>query len=388
MKTRTRKTTRVLCASAIAMMTLLSSAAPAFAVNNDEQATTASVATNKTFTFNKFLKLKKDAKVPPAEFNFSVASNDTGDGTEVDGYTVFKGVGNPTIGEATFTSAQTTFDSKQGNDDINLPEGYKYAKSNVTVNFNDVTFERPGIYRYTITENAGSKYFTSDTSTKYLDVYVYNDRDITYIMHKENNLFTTNDVANKDTKITSITNTYNTQNLSVKKEVDGNQAVEDDFFKFTVNITDLAPGADIEATGLDETKNTLKSWTASNKGTVTAEIYLSENSGAATFTGLTSGAKYTVTEEKSTYTPAAVVNGKKATLTATLNDASSLGDTRAISGDADNVVFTNTKNGTIPTGIYLNHKLPFNIAGIAILGGAISLFAKKRHDALEEDDDE
>lgn len=386
MKTRTRKTTRVLCASAIAMMTLLSSAAPAFAVNNGEPATTTSVAANKTFTFDKFLKLKNDAKVPPTKFDFTVAPNDTEKGTEVNGYTVFEGVGTPTIGEATFTSDQATFDSRQNNDDINLTGGYVYAKSPVTVNFDDITFERPGIYRYKITENAGSNYFTSDTTPKYLDVYVYNNGDINYIMHKENNLFTTNDEANKNTKITSITNTYNTQNLSVKKEVNGNQAVNDDFFKFTVDITNLAPGAVIEATGLNETQNKAKSktWTASNEGTVTADIYLSANSDAATFTGLTSGAKYTVKEEKGTYTPAATVDGTQAPL----NGESSLGDTRTISGDADNVVFTNTKNGTIPTGIYLNHKLPFNIAGIAILGGAISLVAKKRHDALEEDDDE
>lgn len=384
MKTRTRKTTRVLCASAIAMMTLLSSAAPAFAVNNGEQATTTSVASNKTFTFNKFLKLKNDAKVPPTQFNFTVASNDTDAGKEVNGYTVFEGVGTPTISEANFTSAQTTYDSKQANDDINLTEGYKYAKSGVTVNFDDVTFARPGIYRYTITEKAGSKYFTSDTSTKYLDVYVYNNGNINYIMHKGNDLFTTADEAKKDTKITSITNTYNTQNLSVTKNVTGNQAVNDDFFKFTVNITDLAPGAVIDATGLNKTKNAVKSWTASDEGRVTAEIFLSANSGTTTFTGLTSGAKYTVKEEKGTYTPAATVDGTEATLT----DDSSLGDARAITDDADNVVFTNTKNGTIPTGIYLNHKLPFNIAGIAILGGAISLVVKKRHDALEEDDDE
>lgn len=384
MKTRTRKTTRVLCASAIAMMTLLSSAAPAFAVNNGEQAPTTSVAANKTFTFKKFLKLKNDAKVPPTKFNFAAAPNDTEAGTEVNGYTVFKGVGTPTIIGATFTSAQTTYDSRQDNDDIDLTGGYVYAKSDVTVNFEGITFDRPGIYRYTITENAGSNYFTSDTTPKYLDVYVYNNGNINYIMHKENNLFTTKDDAKKNTKITSITNTYNTQNLSVKKEVSGNQAVKDDFFKFTVDITDLAPGAVIDATGLNDTKNEVKSWTANDKGTVTADIYLSANSGAATFTGLTSGAKYTVKEEKGTYTPAATVDGDSATL----NGDSSLGVTREISGDADNVVFTNTKNGTIPTGIYLNHKLPFNIAGIAILGGAISLVAKKRHDALEEDDDE
>lgn len=386
MKTRTRKTTRVLCASAIAMMTLLSSAAPAFAVNNGEQATTTSVAQNKTFTFDKFLKLKKDAKVPPAEFDFTVAPYAEGAGTDVNGYTVFEGKDTPEIGKATFTSDQATFDSdsKPANDDIDLTGGYVYAKSDVTVNFEGITFDRPGIYRYTITEKAGSNYFTSDTTPKYLDVYVYNDGKINYIMHKENNLFTTKDDAKKNTKITSITNTYNTQNLSVKKEVSGNQAVKDDFFKFTVDITDLAPGAVIDATGLNDTKNEVKSWTANDKGTVTADIYLSANSGAATFTGLTSGAKYTVKEEKGTYTPAATVDGDSATL----NGDSSLGVTREISGDADNVVFTNTKNGTIPTGIYLNHKLPFNIAGIAILGGAISLVAKKRHDALEEDDDE
>lgn len=207
MKTRTRKTTRVLCASAIAMMTLLSSAAPAFAVNDDGQATTTSVASNKTFTFDKFLKLKNDAKVPPTKFNFTVASNDKDKGKEVNGYTVFEGVGTPTIGEATFASAQTTYNSRQDNDDIDLTGGYVYAKSPVTVNFDNITFARPGIYRYTITESAGSNYFTSDTSTKYLDVYVYNDHDISYIMHKENNLFTTNNDAKKDTKITSITNT-------------------------------------------------------------------------------------------------------------------------------------------------------------------------------------
>lgn len=384
MKTRTRKTTRVLCASTIAMMTLLSTAAPAFALQ----------ANSPTYSFDKYLVLKDDAKVPNADFSFTVGSNTTGVGTVVNGYTVYAGDTSKleSVSDAEFTSGQTTYDEVQTGDEVKLTDPYKYAKSTVDVKFNYTSFNKPGIYRYTITENAGSAYFNSDTTTKYLDVYKYNDGTITYIMHTSDQLFTTNDENNKSTKIKSITNTYNTQNLSLKKSVTGNQSVNDDFFKFTVDITNLAPGAIVEATGLDADHNAKTTWTADEKGTINAEVYLSANSGTATLKGLTKGATYTVKEAEAAAKGTVSTNGYTLKAYTDNNEATEVdsanGYTGTIKTEDVAETYTNDKNGTIPTGIYLNHKLAFNIVGIAAIGGAISLAVKKHHDAAFEDEDD
>lgn len=47
------------------------------------------------------------------------------------------------------------------------------------------------------------------------------------------------------------------------------------------------------------------------------------------------------------------------------------------------VIFTNNREGTLPTGIYHNNKATFNIIGIAVVGGAIAIAIRRRRKEKE-----
>ena len=105
-------------------------------------------------------------------------------------------------------------------------------------------------------------------------------------------------------------------------------------------------------------------------GTVEHVFYL-QNDQSVEIDGLAQGTKWTVTEAEEDYTPAATATGDE-DVKADKNTAS---DTETgITKDTD-VVLTNTKKGTIPTGVFMGFG---GVAAVTLLGGAGLVATRKK----------
>lgn len=376
MKTRTRKTTRVLCASAIAMMTLLSSAAPAFAVNAGPTDDTPKVqlgVDNNSITFDKKIYADPGENVPYVTIGYTLSPRTTITNEERTAFAA-NGYDNVVAGKDGLTASATTFTNNS------LVQGQNYFEETSTIVASKLLegLTQPTVFTYTleedVPENAQGFITTDKGTTRNLNIYVGYKDDAAENAGTLSVLYAT--LAQEDgTKAVGFENNYDTQAIHLTKKVTGNQGDKTKKFKFEITIKNQYSKVSIATSATDTNINDASLMPGNDHiAKFTADLADGET---ININGLSKGATYTVSEDKGTYDSSATVDGKEAAVT-----------DHAISGDDDTVVFTNTKEGKIPTGIYLNHKLPFNIAGIAILGGAISLVAKKRHDALEEDDDE
>ena len=266
----------------------------------------------------------------------------------------------PTIGEAAF-AAET-------------------AQKTVNVDFNATVFNVPGAYRYTITatDPAVAGVELGDT-TIYLDVYVSQSDceghglEYTYVFHTDSEAEAFAELA-EGKKITGVTNTYASYDLTVSKAVTGNQGDINKYFKLTVTA-ELPDGKaypygetayTVDITGAEANPTASASTIYSemtNPATVTAtelaagvDFYL-KNGQSIVIKGLPKGSTYSVTEANEGYTqsPEGAIAG-------------------AIGGAAATAAFTNNKQGTIPTGVVLG-----TVSGIALLaGGAFGIVAIKR----------
>lgn len=278
--------------SAVLMAGAIMNAVPAFAVNTIPVASTTPVVDTKT-TFDKYLVMKKNANVPNATFSYTVSiptddemkSLPNPEDTNKANLTVRKGIGSPTASDTKFTAGDQTFDSKQSvrtnksssayndakEDQVTLGDNQKYAKHTSTVDFSNVTFSEPGVYRYKITENdTDEKGITNDPeATRYLDVYVESAENGTlsikgYVFHTLNAVQpkgskdeSGKDVLgsnNPDGKNKGFENKYETKDLTLTKTVTGNQGFRDQYFKFHVDITNLDGGARLFLTDKDGNK--------------------------------------------------------------------------------------------------------------------------------------
>lgn len=377
MKTRTRKTTRVLCASAIAMMTLLSSAAPAFAVNAGPTEDTPKVqlgVKDNSITFDKKIYADEGENVPYVTIAYDLSPRTTITNEEKAAFAA-NGYDNVVAGKEGLTASATTFTNNS------LVQGQNYFEETSRIDASSLLtgLTKPTVFTYTlkedVPENAQGFITTDKGTTRKLNIYVGYKDDAAENAGTLSVLYAT--LAQEDgTKAVGFENNYDTQAIHLTKKVTGNQGDKTKKFKFTIKIKNQYSKVSIATDATDTNINDASLMPGNDHiAEFTADLKDGET---ININGLSKGATYSVTEDKGTYISGTTVDGKEA---AVLTD-------HTISEDADAVVFTNTKEGKIPTGIYLNHKLPFNIAGIAILGGAISLVAKKRHDALEEDDDE
>ena len=234
---------------------------------------------------------------------------------------------------------------------------------------------KPGIYRYIVSETAadaeGNAYegVTYTRDEKYFDVYVtYNSSDqlevSSYTFVKAGN------TKEKDDGVftNDYSSTHNTlHDLTVKKEVTGNQGDRSKDFEFTLKV-DGAEGEKYYVTFSDQRAPiTLVSGTAQTitlKADQTAKIW-----------GLSDSDKYTVTEDDYSEDGYTTTIDRQQTATTTGTITTGAGTT-ANNGDK-NITVVNDKNTTTPGGIFL-HVTPY----IALLGAAIAsglLFFRRRH---------
>ena len=374
---------------------------------------------NLTTTFDKYLVMDANANVPNVTFNFTIAAGDAVNASD-DNQKIYAGIGNPVIGVesegtvtaggAVFTPDDTTTSGTPTNSDDTTQ---KYATKEMTVDFSGISFTAPGIYRYIITETASTASgITNDAvSTRTLDVYVqykntaesgqdpvYSNTELEvshYVLHEG----LEDPAAQGEEKSDGFTNTYTTYDLTLAKTVTGNQGDRDKFFKFTVTISNAVPGTvyDVTIPTTDApTQNDLEQGDSIDNvnldkltvgsaqapettGSVTATYYIKHNQ-SIVIQGLTSDTAYTITEtDYSTdgYTTTfAIDSGSAVTSNATPSENNTM------NSSDHTVTFTNTKNGTVPTGILLE-TAPYLILGAVVVAGLVVLFATRRRRTRE-----
>ena len=384
MKRTTLKTR--LWALAATLLLLISLLAMPVSADND-------AATGGEFTFNKYLVMEKNVVVPNVTFNFTItAATSTNPAVE-------SGIGKPTVGSAAFTSTysqEAIYESVQTvdgvADSLTLPEGKVYAKLPVTVDFSSISFPNPGIYRYTVTEEATNHDgITDDTTTRTLDVYVgYKDNSETdlevmgYVMY--NGTITT---TTGETKSNGFTNTYGTKNLTLTKNVEGNQGNRDKYFRFEVTIANAVAGTKYTVTvpsGLtaddledgDQLEEVNKTELEATSGSVTAVYYLKDGD-SITIQGLTPATTYAISEED-IYADDGYTTKYQIDRNSEQNNNSFTAQT--MENSSHTVIFTNTKSGTVPTGILLE-TAPYLILGAVVVAGLVVLFATRRRRTRE-----
>ena len=373
----------------------------------------AAIEGETTTTFDKFLVMDSQANVPNATFTYAVTAGNAKAydvagkkfqvlaGVDADKITM-AGVGTPTANTIAYTPADTT-----ANDENTMVKNYdktteKYAKKTAKLDLSAVNFTEPGVYRYIITESGTNQAITNDADlTRVLDVYVNDastetEKKLTiagYVLHSNEN--DEPDVAAGEgagstgtyvaTKSQGFTNEYDTSDLTFKKEVDGNQASHDKYFKFTVKITGAVKGTvyTVDVTGADKQsktnaatikenagKDNVETMTVGDEGTIIQDFYL-QHGQEIKIQGIAKDTKYDVTEDKEDYkSEAKAVTGYTDDVNGTI-----------VSTDLK-TSYKNTRDGVIPTGVIMT-VAPF--AAVTLLGAAGMVTIKMRK---KEDDEE
>lgn len=340
----------------------------------------------KKFTFDKVLTLEENVVVPDETFIFSIAPiTDTEiKNAGTDTVRIEKGLDGATIQNPSFSSADIATENK--------------VTKQVEVSFSSITFENPGIYRYVITETGnrdGMKYATnkaeSATENKfYLDVYVLNNSNNTgfeyqYVLHKTDS----NSTSLEDTeKIDKIENEYVTSNLTVTKEVTGNQGDRNKKFEFTITVYGDKAGEQYKVKVGDGfvAQNLQCAETAENEKYKATGKYEITHDQSIVIYGLSENDTYVVTEtdyatEGYTTSWSRTGNGDNADSsdagTHVITTETSTGVSTAIGTTDDAITFTNDKSVTTPTGIALTIA-PYAVMVIVAAGLAFVFLRKKR----------
>ena len=381
----------------------------------------------KTTTFDKFLVMDKQANVPNATFTYTVTAGNAKAYSVADKkFQVLAGVDADKItmagvgGTAEAAAAANTIVFRQGDgsdthdttkDEYvkDLVAGKKYAMKTGTLDFSKVQFTEPGVYRYIITEDGTNQGITNDADlTRVLDVYVNDasaDVDGTftkkltiagYVLHS--NVDDEPDVsagenfgstgAYTDKKSQGFTNSYDTSDLTLRKQVTGNQASRDKYFEFTLNIAAAQPNTkydvviyDADATSkanaatidANAGQTNVTSITTDGAGKATQKFYL-QHGQQVTVQGLAKDTTYTVTENTEDYKSTA--NTKDTPVVDTKADTEAAPVDGTIVSTDLTTGFLNTRDGVIPTGVIMA-VAPFAV--VTLLGGAgvVTMMMKK-----------
>ena len=413
-----------IAAAGLAAGLVLTTSVVSMAANYDPQAEGTSC------TFKKYLIMDAGDTVPNATFSFSVEPGQpvSASTAENNAFQVLSGVGTPTIANVVFSpsdttsaktaAAETEIDIKREASDradgltaltgVQFETGEKFVVKSATVSFTGIKFDEPGIYRYIIKETPASiSGIMQDNDTdRVLDVYVIDNNGrlevAEYVLHKKANAPAINttmgsaDVASDRValgdKTDGFTNEYNSKDLAFKKEVTGNQASRDKYFKFTAKVTGLTAAdefvvslaADNDSSTTDgnadasPVKNSATIYgTMSNPTTVTGaqlntgvEFYLQHGQSIA-IRGLAPNATYTVSEVAEDYKSIEKgVSGYEKNVTGVLGEIA--GTDKAVMTS-----FKNERTGVVPTGVILDSAPFIIIIGLAVAALAFTALRKK-----------
>ena len=358
----------------------------------DDPVTANTPVSGPTVTFDKYLVMKENANVPNTAFSFQVTAGDAvtaaGEATEVYAGTEASKV--TVSNTAVFAPGDSTSGTVKPNDTLTLEAGKKYADKQVTLDFSGVTYTDPGIYRYVVTESqvdTENGFTITDGDTRYLDIYIESDdhgvlscagtvlHRTTEIINLQGGAYdgsfrTETNINGK--KPTGYTNEYTTYDLYLEKQVTGNQGNRNAYFEFEVEITGAIRGTvyDVVLPAVANHRENPAKLTCDENGSVKATYYLKDNQKIC-IQGLTARTQYKVTE--------ILDDGKGYTVTYDNHGTKGSGKTFAatrmddnVAKDDNSVLFTNRKEGIIPTGIFLE-AAPFLATAVAALIGLLLL---------------
>ncbi len=393
-----------LLAVGVAGASILGCLFPASALADTKTMYKTELSGDPTTTFDQYLVMDQEANVPNVTFSYAVKAG-TEKTYQMDRktVTVLSGV------DADLVSITGTADKEIAchpgditSDDVNtFVKDYdetcqKYAKKTATLDFSACHFTEPGVYRYIITESGVNQAVSNDSTPRIVDVYIENaedsetDGNVTteglkfagYVLHSSADELP-EDMDESGTaagsKEAGFTNTYDSANLTIRKEVKGNQASHDKYFAVTASISDAVPGTvytvdiskaqsvtDENAATKEENEDqtNVTAITTDENGAAEQTFYL-QHGQEITINGLSTDTSYQVSEENEDYIP-----------TDESVDGYSDPVSGVISGKDVNVSFLDEKNGIIPTGVK-SISVPVIAAGA---GGAFLLTAimKKR----------
>jgi hypothetical protein len=471
---------------AAALMTCAMSSQAIAAPQYGQSGKTNQQTNGATTCFDKYLVLDDNANVPNYKSVYTIAPGNAVAGTK-NTPEVFAGISADKITitqDNAFAPGQTTYQSVQLGDTVKFNEDQKYAKQNVTMNFGNVTYTQPGIYRYVVTEtpatDAQQGITNDDDTSRFLDVYVETEETgklgvVGYTFHKDEAVGTLADEptfelvkaadllrngeyyvqddsattgsngvlvdaagkkyrpatqAEIDTAITNnnstlysavktlkdagFQNLYTTYDVLLEKQVTGNQGNREEYFQFNVtvsggvansryhvdltnatpeniayttngvntetksNIAQLTKGEILKNTG-DTNFESEYYFTTDATGSANLTFYLKDDQYIEIW-GLTKDMSYSVTEvakdgegydisykqdaTKNTHDVSGQTKVDSATVTTQMGDSD------------DTVVYTNYRNGVVPTGIIMTAAPFVTAAGLA--SGMLVIGKKKR----------
>lgn len=314
-------------------------AMPAMAENEG----VSGVQNGATVLIEKVLNKDENAYAPTTTIGFTVAAA-TAESDEKDsnGNVVYSGVESAisTVGLASFAP---------GDSDI----GADSVKANASFTIDPTKFSKPGVYKYTVTENDPTyPGISKDSSSKTLYVYVVNNTDGAYA------IAATALVNADDSKSNSFTNTLTTNDLTVKKVISGTAADLNGQWEFTIKV-DGEAGDQYKLVTADGTVNVLTS------GVV--QTLSLKNNQSFTVYGLSEEDTYTITEIK------ANTDGYKTSID---NTESENGIAIGSLDKSVTITYQNVKDYVTPTGLLMDIA-PY-VAMVVLAAAAAFVFLRRR----------
>lgn len=333
MKTGKRRLAAFAVVAATMVLALVGVAAPAWA---EGQPTNPQLSvTEGRVTITSKLTMDKYAVEPNADFKYTIAPAEASELTNT-GMPATAGV----EGAVSLSPSSVNYSAEGLSSEDNADGVTKTITAQMSVSLVTSRFAAPGIYRYKITQTPPELDGLNVVYKElFLDVYVENGN--SGLVAKGCTLST---AAGSGSKISGFENKYVTHKLTITKVVAGNQGDKNKDFEFTVTIK----GADGETYKYCTVKNgvtTMNKTTTKSGATFTETLKHGES---VIVYGLSSEDKFAVTEAdyhgdgyKTSYK---IGDGTNST------EGSSIAE-EAIGAYDTTVIFTNTKDATVPTDV-------------------------------------
>lgn len=333
MKTGKRRLAAFAVVAATMVLALVGVAAPAWA---EGQSTNPQLSvTEGRVTITSKLTMDKYAVEPNADFKYTIAPAEASELTNT-GMPATAGV----EGAVSLSPSSVNYSAEGLSSEDNADGVTKTITAQMSVSLVTSRFAAPGIYRYKITQTPPELDGLNVVYKElFLDVYVENGN--SGLVAKGCTLST---AAGSGSKISGFENKYVTHKLTITKVVAGNQGDKNKDFEFTVTIK----GADGETYKCGTVKNgvtTMNQTTTKSGATFTETLKHGES---VIVYGLSSEDKFAVTEAdyhgdgyKTSYK---IGDGTNST------EGSSIAE-EAIGAYDTTVIFTNTKDATVPTDV-------------------------------------
>lgn len=331
MKTGKRRLAAFAVVAATMLLALVGVVTPAWAEGGSKLPVTGN-----TVTITSTLIMNKDAVEPNAKFEYSISPAGTSELTSTSGMPV-----TPGVDDAVSLSPSSVNFSAQGLDSADNTDGTtKTITAHLSASLDISKFKAPGIYRYKITQTEPPLDGLNVTYQElFLDVYVENGNP--GLVAKG---CTLNAAAGSGVKTSGFVNKYVTHKLTITKVVAGNQGDKNKGFEFTVTIK----GAGGETYKYATVKNGVTT-PNENKAVSGAAISVSlKNEESVIFYGLSSEDKFAVTEKD--YGSDGYKTSYKIGDDTSSTEGNSIAE-KAIGTSDTTVIFTNTKDATVPTDV-------------------------------------